>query len=116
MRPLAPTEAIMNASGQWFTTQLALQTDDPTPIGKSKTRTRELTKRARTDRKRRSGLAALPFMVLDRPSSITDAPTEDCTSIQNLQCIGSYNWVDSADPTIIVPGSHAFCASHPTAE
>lgn len=62
------------------------------------------SKKAKNERKRHDGLEAPPLMVLDRPADISGAIPKDRISIQNLMYIGSYSWVDSADPTIVVPG------------
>ncbi|TFY79676.1 hypothetical protein EWM64_g4340 [Hericium alpestre] len=45
-----------------------------------------------------------PLETLSRPQTEA-AATEDEVDIQNMTFLGSYNWVDSEEPTIIVPGS-----------
>ncbi|KDQ49911.1 hypothetical protein JAAARDRAFT_74462 [Jaapia argillacea MUCL 33604] len=48
------------------------------------------------------GLAETPVCLMEVPSIETDAPA---VKVTQLEYIGSYNWVDSSQPTIIVPGS-----------
>jgi hypothetical protein len=40
-----------------------------------------------------------------RPSALEDIP------IENVQYVASYNWVDTEQPTIIVPGTSVFAFS-----
>jgi hypothetical protein len=44
---------------------------------------------------------------VDRAATLPDPvlPAHD-VSIQNVKCIGSYNWTDDEIPTILVPGTH----------
>ncbi|KAH9919326.1 uncharacterized protein B0H18DRAFT_1028387 [Fomitopsis serialis] len=56
-----------------------------------------------------SGLEETPLMVLDSPTdTVADSNLNECVSesmVENVVYIGSYNWVDSAEPIILVPGS-----------
>ncbi|EPS94817.1 hypothetical protein FOMPIDRAFT_91296 [Fomitopsis schrenkii] len=74
----------------------------PVPTNKS-----AKSKKAKNDRKRHNGLESSPLMVLDRPADIAAAISEDRISIEDMTYIGSYSWVDSTEPTIVVPGSPA---------
>ncbi|KAH9943639.1 hypothetical protein B0H21DRAFT_823623 [Amylocystis lapponica] len=52
------------------------------------------------DKDIKDGLLAVPLETLSIP-----ADTDNTVEITDLQYLGSYNWIDSAQPTIIVPGS-----------
>ncbi|KAH9947480.1 hypothetical protein B0H21DRAFT_789871 [Amylocystis lapponica] len=53
------------------------------------------------DRDLMEGLASTPLQRFSKPSGVSGPNIE----IKNLEYVGSYNWVESAQPTIIVPGS-----------
>jgi len=65
------------------------------------------TRQVKKDKKRHNGLAETPLRVLDRPTDSDDLNLNHRVSIENMVYIGSYSWVDSTEPTIIVPGSPA---------
>ncbi len=37
------------------------------------------------------------------------SPSDGAPQISNFQCIASYNWLDSSEPTILVPGKSISC-------
>lgn len=63
-----------------------------------------------TPRTRSSNLPPERDLMLDLPStplqqlSKTFSGYEKGIEIKDLECIGSYNWVEATQPTIIVPG------------
>ncbi|KAH9947479.1 hypothetical protein B0H21DRAFT_335611 [Amylocystis lapponica] len=54
-----------------------------------------------SDRDIMDGLSPTPLQPLEKPGEVEG----DAIKIKDLTYLGSYNWVDSAQPTIIVPGS-----------
>lgn len=47
-------------------------------------------------------LGEAPVHVFDKPSASTG---DDAAVFSGLQYIGSYNWIDAHEPTIVVPGA-----------
>ncbi|KZT66220.1 hypothetical protein DAEQUDRAFT_479255 [Daedalea quercina L-15889] len=64
---------------------------------------RSKTKQIKKDKKRHNGLVATPLKVLERP--VIGVDPDHRVSIENMTYIGSYSWVDSVEPTIVVPGA-----------
>lgn len=56
------------------------------------------------DRNILEGLSAEPTRSITKPEVDID---DDDIRIKNLKFVGSYNWIDSRKPTIIVPGELA---------
>lgn len=57
------------------------------------------------DRDILEGLLPSPVQTIEKPAACADA---DEIRVRDLKYIGSYNWVESQKPTIIVPGKDVF--------
>jgi len=57
------------------------------------------------DREILDGLLPSTIQTIGKPLAMTDA---DEIALRDLKYIGSYNWVESEKPTIIVPGRSAW--------
>lgn len=94
------TAAVPDSRVVYMASNSMSSTVPPVPTNKS-----AKSKKAKNDRKRHNGLESSPLMVLDRPADIAAAISEDRISIEDMTYIGSYSWVDSTEPTIVVPGT-----------
>ena len=47
--------------------------------------------------------------LVDAFSAADILPSRGPVQISNFQCIASYNWLDSSEPVIVVPGMFALC-------
>ncbi|KAF9464193.1 hypothetical protein BDZ94DRAFT_525066 [Collybia nuda] len=84
------------------------------PRGSSSYRDRTFSPKSGTlvpDRVITEGLLATALRTIPRLEKSSD---EKEVKITNFECIGSYNWVDSPSPTIIVPGSPPRWQNRPT--
>ncbi|TFY62059.1 hypothetical protein EVJ58_g4109 [Rhodofomes roseus] len=72
------------------------------------------TAQAKRDKKRHKGLAEVPLQIIDKPAVPPNVDPNDLISIENMTLIGSYSWVDSAEPTILVPGESLQVSTIPT--
>lgn len=50
------------------------------------------------------GLEGSPLMILPNPTLDSDDPKEDDVRVKDCTYIGSYNWIESETPTILIPG------------
>ncbi|GBE85417.1 hypothetical protein SCP_0706040 [Sparassis crispa] len=62
------------------------------------------------DREMMDGLISTPILTLARPADVAGKAIE----IKNLEYLGSYNWVNSTEPIILVPGSPPIWRNRPT--
>ncbi|EIW52480.1 uncharacterized protein TRAVEDRAFT_61376 [Trametes versicolor FP-101664 SS1] len=57
------------------------------------------------DRDLKEGLVSTPLQTLSKPQAVRIPQSGTAIQPERLKYIGSYNWVEEATPTIIVPGS-----------